>query len=405
MSATGVRGPGGPARSGLIPYALAALLAVALAIRVAVVGMDGHTGDVLVIHGWAERLAEVGPWGFYAGSGSVYPALLYLYWPMGLLLDGEALDLAIKGSSIPFDLALGVLLFAIVRGMAGPWRGVGAAALYLLNPGVLIAGPMWGQVDAAGTLAFIAALVALARPRYALAGALAVLAGLIKPQFGFVILPVLVVALREWRAQGRLAPLRRAALGGLATYVALTVPLLLNPIRYVSELYHITALKPFASVSAPNPWALIVGYRVPDGWLALVGLGLLVVGLTAALLPLRRGRDLWTLLAVGVLIVFAFYLLPTRVHERYLFPALALLAPFAAVSLWSLAAYVALSLAFVASLLSSLTISMPSFRALPIAEVLNTPASLWAQGLTLGGAALACVWLVLRSKGFKPLPP
>jgi Gpi18-like mannosyltransferase len=369
---------------------------VALAIRVAVVGMDGHAGDVLVIHRWAERLAEVGPWGFYAGSGSVYPALLYLYWPMGLLLDGEALDMAIKGSSIPFDLALGVLLYAIVRGMAGPWRGVGAAAVYLLNPGVLIAGPMWGQVDAAGTLAFIAALVALARPRYALAGILAALAGLIKPQFGFVILPIMAVAFRDWQAQGRPAPLRRAALGGLATYVAVTVPLLLNPIRYVSEVYHITALKPFASVSAPNPWALFVGYRVPDDALAMVGAGLLVIGLAAALLPLRRERDLWTLLGVGVLIVFAFYFLPTRVHERYLFPALALLAPFAAVSLWSLAAYMALSLAFAASLLSSLAVSMSSFRALPIADLLLSPASLWVQGLTLGAAALALIWLVLR---------
>jgi dolichyl-phosphate-mannose-protein mannosyltransferase len=405
VRATGLRAPALPARSWLIPVALAALLGVALAIRIAAVGLDGHSGDVFVIHGWAERLAEVGPWGFYPGSRSVYPALLYLYWPMGLLLDGEALDLAIKGSSIPFDLALGAMLFAIVRGMAGPWRGLGAAALYLLNPGVLMAGPMWGQIDAAGTLAFLGALVALARPRYALAGALAVLAGLIKPQFGFVVLPVAIVAIRDWRAQGRPAPLRRAAFAGLATYLGFTLPLLLSPSRYFDELSHVATLRQLTSVSAPNPWALLVGYRIPDGAWAWVGAALLAAGLAAALLPLRRGRDLRTLLAVGVLIAFAFYFLPTRVHERYLFPALALLAPFAAASLWSLVAYVALSLAFAASLLSSLVISGPAFRALPIADLLLTPASLWAQGLTLGVAALAFVWMVLRSGAFKPVPP
>jgi hypothetical protein len=375
-----------------------ALFAVALVVRLAALGLDGHSGDVLVISRWAELLAEVGPWGFYAHSSSVYPALLYLYWPMGLLLDGEALDLAIKGSSIPFDLALGVLLFVLVRGLAGPWRGLAAAALYLLNPAVLIAGPMWGQIDAAGALLFVGALAALARPRYALAAALAVLAGLVKPQFGLVLLPVVVVALREWRAHGRRDATRLAA-GAIGTYLAVTLPLLLDPIRLVSAVVEVADNKPFVSVSAPNPWALLIGYRVPDDGYALVGAGLLLAGLVAALLPLRRGRDLWTLLAVGTLIVFASYLLPTRVHERYLFPAMALLAPFAATSRWSLAAYVAISLAFAASLLASLSISMPStVGALPFADALVSPASLWAQGVTLGSAALFEVWLIFRGK-------
>jgi hypothetical protein len=97
------------------------------------------------------------------------------------------------------------------------------------------------------------------------------------------------------------------------------------------------------------------------------------------------------------LIVFAFYFLPTRVHERYLFPAIALLAPFAATSRWSLAAYIAISLAFAASLMASLSMSMPqSFGRLPFADVLLTTAGLWAQGLILASAASAQVWLMLR---------
>jgi dolichyl-phosphate-mannose-protein mannosyltransferase len=377
--------------------ALVALLAAALVVRLAALGLDGHSGDVLVIHRWAEVLAEVGPWGFYANSNSIYPALLYLYWPMGLVLDGEALDLAIKGSSIPFDLALGVLLFVLVRSLASPPHGLAAAGLYLLNPAVLIAGPMWGQIDAAGTLLFVAALAALARPRFALAAALAALGGLVKPQFGLVLLPVAVVALRDWRASRRREALLRVAAGGIGTYLAVTLPLLLDPIRLVSGVLGNAAIKPFVSVSAPNPWGLLLGYRVPDDGYVLVGAALFLAGLVAALLPLRRGRDLWTLLAVGALIVFAFYFLPTRVHERYLFPAMALLAPFAATSRWSLAAYVAMSLAFAASLLASLSISMPStIGSLPIAEALASPASVWAQGLTLGLAALIIVWLMLR---------
>ncbi len=266
------------------------LLAVSLAIRLWAAGLDGHVGDVLVIHRWAELMAEVGPWQFYDHSLSIYPALLYLYWPLGLVLDGEALDLAIKGSSIPFDLAIGVILFVVVRWMAGAGRGLAAAALYLLNPAVVIAGPMWGQVDAAGTLLFLAALVALASPRYALAAALAVLAGLVKPQFGLVMLPVVAVAVLDWRSTGRLvAPLRVAA-GGLAAYLAMTVPLLLDPIRLVQDVIRISDYKQEASVSAPNPWALAFGWDKPDAGYAIVGAALLLLGVTAALLPLPRPR-------------------------------------------------------------------------------------------------------------------
>jgi hypothetical protein len=372
-------------------------LAVALVVRVAALELDGHSGDVLVISRWAERLAEVGPFGFYTHSSSIYPALLYLYWPMGVLLDGEALDLAIKGSSIPFDLALGVLLFTLVRGLAGHWHGLAAAALYLLNPAVLIAGPMWGQVDAAGTLFFVAALAALARPHYALAAAMAVIAGLVKPQFGLVLLPVLVLAFRDWRANRRREPLVRVAVGAIATYLTVAGPLLLDPITLVNAVGGVAFMKPEVSVAAPNPWALLVGYGVPDGGYAIVGAALLFGGLAAAQLPLRRGHSLWTLLAVGALIVFAFYFLPTRVHERYLFPAMALLAPFAAVSWVGLSAYVAMSLAFAASLVAALAVAMPhSIGRLAIAEPLLMPAALWAQGLTLGLGALAFVWLMLR---------
>jgi hypothetical protein len=130
---------------------------------------------------------------------------------------------------------------------------------------------------------------------------------------------------------------------------------------------------------------------------------LLLAGLAASQLPLRRGRDLRTLLAVGTLIVFAFYFLPTRVHERYLFPATALLAPFASASRWSLAAYAAMSLAFAASLLASLSISMPdTIGALPFAEALQSPASVRALGLTLLAAAAAQVWLMLRREARPP---
>ncbi|HSM38422.1 MAG TPA: hypothetical protein VK838_03750, partial [Candidatus Limnocylindrales bacterium] len=118
---------------------LAAVLAIGVGIRIPALDVPGHLGDVLVVSRWAERMASVGPLAFYQDSGSIYPALLYLYWPLGAAFNGDALDIAIKALSIPFDVLIGVLLYAVVARRAGPLPGAGAAALYVLNPGVILA--------------------------------------------------------------------------------------------------------------------------------------------------------------------------------------------------------------------------------------------------------------------------
>jgi Gpi18-like mannosyltransferase len=379
--------------------ALAILLLVAVAVRVALIGFEGHSGDVLVIHRWAERMADLGPWGFYENTLSAYPALLYVYWPMGLLLDGQALDAALKGLSIPFDLGIGLVLWLLVRRRAGDGAALAAAALYLFNPGVLIAGPMWGQIDAAGTLVFLGALLATSSQRWALAGALGVVAGMIKPQFGLVLLPVMVAAFQASRHERRVAPLTRSILAGGLAYVLLAAPLLLDPLRYADQLYEVARVRPMVSLFALNPWGLLVGFEVPDDGLALIGLVLLMIGLAAACVPVWRRRDVSTLLVAGVLVVFAFYFLPTRAHERYLFPAMALLAPFAVVSWRCLAAYAVLGLAFAASLLHALSYADPDSVPRALGDRLQHGVTVWAMGLLLIGSAFALVWLLTRGAG------
>ncbi len=130
-----------------------------------------------------------------------------------------------------------------------------------------------------------------------------------------------------------------------------------------------------------------------------IGGALLVAGILGSLLPLRRGSDLATLLAVGLFLAFAFYFLPTRVHERYLFPALALAAPFAAVDRSSLAAYIAMSVGFGASLLRVL-VETTSFRTYAeLDALLTSDIMVWVIALTLFGSALTLIRLILSGAG------
>jgi dolichyl-phosphate-mannose-protein mannosyltransferase len=347
-------------RRAILPWlGLAAMLVAGLFIRLAVIGAKGHYGDAVVIGRWADNMAAYGPWNFYRHDGAIYPALLYAYWPIGALLDGAAQARAIKGISIPFDLAIGVVAYLVARRMVGPWRALVAPAVYLFNPAVILAGPVWGQVDAAGALAYLLALLALARRRFALAGAFAVLAMLIKPQFGLVLLPVAVVAIQRWRTTRSLAPIGWAALGGGLSYAVVALPLRLDPLSYAHRIIGAGSFKEMSSANAANIWGLFVGYKQPDGGLVYIGAVLLLIGLAAAVLPLRWRQDLPTILGVGAFVIFAFYFLPTRVHERYLFPAMAVLAPLAAMNWRVFAAYLILTAGFAASMLYALLDTTP----------------------------------------------
>jgi hypothetical protein len=374
------------------------LLAIGLAVRLVLVPTPGHWWDVAVMAVWAEELAEFGPGRFYEIDNSVYPALLPVLWVFGLALDGGQLFHAIKALSIPFDLLIGTLLFVLVGRPAGWLPGLAAAALYLLNPAMLIAGPLWGQVDAVGTLFFLGAVVSTAGHRFALAGALTILAALAKPQFGLVALPLVIVLAQVWWRDRRLAPIGRAILGSLVAWSAVGLLVGLTPWGWVAQVSLISSLAAETSLYAFNLWAFLVGNRVPDGPYVLASAILLAGGVALALIPLRRRQDLATLLAVGMMLAFAFYFLPTRVHERYLFPALALAAPFAAVDRGSLAAYVALSVAFALSVLRALTPNTHYFAA-DLESALASDGMMWAIGLALVGSALILIWRSLSGAG------
>jgi Gpi18-like mannosyltransferase len=281
----------------------------------------------------------------------------------------------------------------------GPVRALIAPALYLFNPAVLLAGPIWGQVDAAGTLAYLLALLALGSGRFGFAGAFAVVSLLMKPQFGLVILPVAVVAILRSRSTHALAPLVRTALGGAAAYLVVALPLHMDPFSYLGRIYGSVGEKQWSSANASNIWGLFIGYKVPDGGLLYIGAVLLLLGLAAAMLPLRRRQDLPTILAAGLFVVFAFYLLPTRVHERYLFAAMAVLAPLAAARWRIFIAYLLLTGAFAASMLYALVSSTPFSTAPWLESLVTAPvARIWIS-MTVIGTALTLVVLLLRHGG------
>ena len=276
-------------------------------------------------------MARAGPGAFYApGYFADYPpAYLYVLGLFAKLFDGETLRLVVKAASIPADIGLALSFAAILWRRAGPGRAALAASLWMLAPGAVIAGPYWGQVDAIGTIVVLGALVFAARKQWIVAGALGGLAAVTKFQFGLALFVVAVAAAVEaWRTKSW-----RPLLGApAAVLVVLLVglPFHQGPLELWTLLKNAGQEYPFTSLYAFNIWAIEPGFWKPDDGIVVIGGVLLGLACIASVVPLWWRRDLPTLLAAGALTSLAFYFLPTRAHERYLFPAVALLVPFAA---------------------------------------------------------------------------
>ncbi|HEV8535758.1 MAG TPA: phospholipid carrier-dependent glycosyltransferase [Candidatus Limnocylindria bacterium] len=342
--------------------AVAGVIAIGVLIRLAAVRAQGFPTDVGTFQAWAERLAEIGPGRFYDPSyfSDYPPAFLYVLWLLGAFLDGEPLRLAVKAISIPADIGIAVLAARLLWRSAGRSTGIAAAALWSLQPGPIFAGPYWGQVDAVGTLPLFASLVAAGSRRWWLAGMLAALAALVKPQFGIGLFVIVVAAAIEFVRDARWRPIAAVTATAAATAYLLAVPFWgPDPVRITNELAALvrgaSETYPYTSLYAFNGWSVFFEFWKPDDALVRWGAALLIAGLIASSLPLWWRRDTATVLACGVLAALAFYFLPTRAHERYLFPVFALALPLAAARTRLFPPYATLALGFAATLYFAFT--------------------------------------------------
>ncbi|HEV2251217.1 MAG TPA: hypothetical protein VGT60_12000 [Candidatus Limnocylindria bacterium] len=381
--------------------ALAGVLVVGLALRLWALGATGYPSDPVEVTRWALGMRQYGPLDFYSHiAGGYYPAVLYLLWPLAGLLSGDALYTAVKGLAIPFDLVTGVVLYLIGRHHSGPRVGVIAAGLFVLNPAAIVGGALWGQLDVIGALCMLLAVVALGERRFVLAGMAAVVGGMVKATFGAVALVIGVASLVEAYRSGDPRPPVKAIAGGLIAYALVGLGLRLTPWAYL-DLVREGALRfAYTSLNAFNVWALVAGFFEPDDAYVRIGVGLLLVGLAATVVPLWWRRDTAALLAVAGAVVLAFYFLPTRVHDRYLYPAIVLFAPLAAARPRLRVPYILMSLAFAVTLLYSLWNGPSGHRLLPggLDAIVFARAGVYATGIVLAGASGVLLWLLARGE-------
>ena len=437
--------------------AVLVVLALGLALRLIIAYLlpgSGFDVDLGAFRFWASNLASEGLGGFYGRDffHDYTPGYLYVLWLVGIV--GNALggvgDL-IKIPPILADLAIGWLAWSMVRELGGRDRlALAAAAVAVLNPVSWFDSVVWGQADAFGVVFVLLGLRELWRDRPERAAIFTVVAAIIKPQLGILIPLIAVVTIRRalWPAGGFGVPERTGrpirivttGLAGFLTAVILCLPFGLSVIEFSSQPPFLSSglLRqvgvaaggyPYLTVNAYNPWALIpsnLGRSLANAgvWVCdyagtaqdcgagtavfgpipavVVGTILLLSAIGLILFVVARHPDRLTLLVGLAVLALAFFIVPTRVHERYGYPFFAMGVILAAISVRWRVAYIVLSVATFANMYVVLTTLYPDNPS--IADWLGIGTAIRSEAVVvslslLHAAAFAWTFVQLRAGG------
>jgi dolichyl-phosphate-mannose-protein mannosyltransferase len=336
-------------------WVLIIVLVLALALRLGLAPMRGHIHDIAQFKAWISAGLENPPWRIYSTSTANYPPLGVLpllvmgalhrwVWPHAGL-EASSLTALLKLPAIAADLALAGLIYRWVGRRHSRRTALICAAGYAFNPAVWYVSAWWGQLDSLVALAIALAVQAASQRRDGQAWAWLAAGFLIKPQAA-IVAPVILIA--SWR-HGQWRSLGRGALAGGAVLGLVAFPLAwLGQLSVmVSKVRALAGRQLFLTMNAHNLWYLVTGGRgsfAARGGEPLLDTEPLIGPLTGwqigviflASWCLLVSWTLWRASAshypapalsfAAAALVAGLYMLAAESHERYLFPALGVLA-------------------------------------------------------------------------------
>jgi len=354
----------------------AVLLLVAFIVRVILFPLQGYQNDMATFSYWFNTAAEHGIRPFYtvvlqqAGWIDYPPFNVYLFWVFGSLAKavsawGISTVSVVKLVPNLFDLGTAALIFIFVRKQLSFKQSLIAAGLYAFNPAVIYNAAVWGQFDAIYTFFLVLSLMLALKSKPKLSAAVFAIAILTKPQ-GIALLPLVAFLIYEktrlnlvndmskdlmqYTRHKRFLrfkvlikkelPKIKNLLVSAGVFVVTVFVVILpfewtNPVTFLTKIYFgAYSGYQYTSINAFNLWGLF-GLWQHDGTLYILGWAMFGVFAVFTLYVLHKRFKVSNEMLVffaAFMLFFAFFMLPTRIHERYLFPAISILAlmyPFA----------------------------------------------------------------------------
>ncbi len=321
---------------------IAALLLVAFVVRVAFFSSPGYQFETYDFKLCFQHAADVGPRTFYNDYWCDYPPFnIYFFWIFGNLanaLSAFSSNLFLYIIKLPanlFDMATAALIFLLARRHVSFKLSTLALILYAFNPAVIFNAAVWGQFDAIYTFFLVLSLVLILKPqpKWTVLAVVAFMLGVLTKPQSIALAPLIAyLVLRKFRANWK--GLVGSFAAAVATVFAVIAPFeWSNPIEFVASKYFgAYGGYPYTTLNAFNIWGFggmwvsdVEGILTPYviGWVAFAALSAFTLYMVHK--HYADKNDAIVIFAAFVLF-FGFFMLPTRIHERYLFPAMAMLA-------------------------------------------------------------------------------
>ena len=297
----------------------------ALAVRIGCGALFyGHQTDMGCFSAWSDMVYSGGFGKFYlSDSFTDYPpGYMYILYVVGFLrsiMDGGAL--LVKLPAILVDIILGVFVYLTASKRYSQKTALLLSAFLQFSPVLILNSSLWGQVDIIYT-SLLAVFIWLVTKKMLIPSYFVfALAFFVKPQ-ALIYTPILILAIVEYILKDfdikTFFKHLSAGVGAIALVLLLSIPF---GIEETIKQYVITLSSyKYATVNAFNLYgAFGMNWQPLSQALSVIGAMFILVIVAFVLIQYLRGNKNWFLLA-GIL-SFATYMLCTKMHERYAFPA------------------------------------------------------------------------------------
>lgn len=303
---------------------------------------EGYSVDITCFRSWSETVFTGGLSHFYEGDVTDYPpGYMLVLWLVAAIRHLFNIDnysttglFMIKLFPMLFDLAAAYLIYVMAKKRFSEGMSLMLSTLYALNPAVVIDSSVWGQVD--GVLCCMVLLTCyLFMEEKRILAYFAFCAGvLLKPQM-VMFAPIIIYSIIEqvFLHDFNTKKMLRDLIGGLASLAAMVLVALPFGLEKSLEKYTGTlGMFEYCSVNAYNFWA-IIGKNwheqtekflfIPAQTWGTIAIIAAVVLSAVVFFKMKNNKSKYFLsMAVVISVMFCF---SVRMHERYLFPAVALM--------------------------------------------------------------------------------
>lgn len=327
------------------------VLAVGFIIRlIGAVSYRGYEVDINCFLSWSDLIFQNGIGNFYGLDAftDYPPGYMYVLYVIGgirsLLGIASSSTLSVVLTKLPAifcDLAISYLIYKIAKKKIKETGAAILAGIFLITPAVILDGAVWAQVDSVFTLCIVL-MCYLVTEKKLIPSYFAFAVGiLIKPQ-SLIFTPVLIygivdqIFIESYRQEERAVFYKKFWMNlGCGILAILMIGLFMLPFGFMDAFAQYSETMgsyPYASVNAYNFWTLI-GRNWSSQTEKLFRLtyqtwgmfSIVATVLFSAVIHFKSKDYRSKYYFTAALIVTSVFTLSVRMHERYVYPALALL--------------------------------------------------------------------------------